>query len=381
MQMHNIHINQEKGKNMDLKRYLIFFSSFLMSLSVNATTIGNLDINGYFSFEYEEQLSGDDEGDDYGSFDLDLIDIVLKYQLNDNVRVAADFTWEHGAATEEHQGNVAVEYAFVEYHFNDALQISAGKHFTKFGIYNEIHTAKPAYTSVKEPLATNKNNKLGSLHRFYPRWQTGLGLSGHLPIHFSETIHTEYVFQVSNGENHEENPHEEDNNHHKAFNGRINTEFEDFSLIVGLSFYNDFMESGGDYLDEDDASYVSRKAEIKSSGLHLNWDISSGSQIEFEYVRGTEDLEGYDQIERDAYSIMFIHHFNNGVSSYTRYETLDPNSDIDDDEGTVKIIGLNYKITPLVQLKFEVDEFDTGKNNIEGEANWTEFKAAFVAGF
>ena len=50
--------------------------------------------------------------------------------------------------------------------------------FTGFGIYNEIHTAKPAFLTVKEPQATNKNNKFGSVLRFYPRWGAGLAVVG-----------------------------------------------------------------------------------------------------------------------------------------------------------------------------------------------------------
>src|SRR6185503_9424416 len=45
-----------------------------------------------------------------------------------------------------------------------------------FSLYNEIHTAKPLFLSVKEPVSTNKIEKMGSTIRFYPRWGAGLAV-------------------------------------------------------------------------------------------------------------------------------------------------------------------------------------------------------------
>ena len=115
----------------------------------------------------------------------------------DRFRVAADLTWEHGPATEEFRGNVAVEYAFAEYSVRDWLRLRAGKMFTPFSIYNEIHTAKPLFLSVKEPVSTNKIEKMGSTIRFYPRWGAGLTVLGNGQLAGKDW---DYVVQVSNGE-------------------------------------------------------------------------------------------------------------------------------------------------------------------------------------
>ena len=96
--------------------------TLLLPLSTYAAPIQNIDINGYFSFEYEQHVSGDERGDKYGSFDLDLFDLVLNIDLTDQLRVATDITWEHGAATEDGRGNAAVEYAFAEYRYNNLLK-------------------------------------------------------------------------------------------------------------------------------------------------------------------------------------------------------------------------------------------------------------------
>jgi hypothetical protein len=114
---------------------------------------------------------------------------------------------------------VAVEYAFVEYAFSDLLKIRVGKMFIPFGIYNEIHTAKPAFLSVKEPASTNKAERIvDDAFRFYPRWGSGIALHGDGLIGergFS------YDLFLSNGDQSETNPFEEDNNGAKAVTGRF----------------------------------------------------------------------------------------------------------------------------------------------------------------
>lgn len=142
-------------------------------------------------------LSSDGKGDPNGSFDADLFDLVLNFRPTDRLRVAADITWEHGVASEEHFGNAAIEYAFGEYAVSEALRFRAGKMFVHFGIYNEIHTAKPATLTVKEPQSTNKNHKFSSELRFYPRWLTGIAITGRRTI---GGVDVDYIAQLANGE-------------------------------------------------------------------------------------------------------------------------------------------------------------------------------------
>jgi hypothetical protein len=87
-------------------------------------------LNGYSSFEFEKRLTDQGRGDPNGSFDADLLDLVVNFKPDSRLRVAADLTWEHGAATEDGRGNVAVEYGLVEYAFHDWLRLRAGKMFT-----------------------------------------------------------------------------------------------------------------------------------------------------------------------------------------------------------------------------------------------------------
>ncbi len=175
---------------------------FMTATAVHSATLDNISFNGYLSFEYERHIDGDKTNGDG-----DAVGDANGSQATDKLRVATDLTWEHGSATEDGRGNVAMEYAFAEYTLGQHTKVRAGKMFTNFGIYNEIHTAKPATLSVKEPQSTNKNDKLGSAIRFYPRWLNGLAVIGHYQL---PTSSWDYVLQLSNGESEDVNPYEED---------------------------------------------------------------------------------------------------------------------------------------------------------------------------
>ena len=157
-----------------------------------------ININGYTNFEFEKQFQDQGFGDPNGSFDSDQLDLVFNIHATDRVRAAADFSWEHGTATEEGRGNQALEYGFVEYTVKDWLKVRAGKMLTPFGIYNEFHTAKPAFLSVKEAPALNKAERAvkGAI-RMYPRWGSGIALHGDVPVGGDNDL--TYDLLVANG--------------------------------------------------------------------------------------------------------------------------------------------------------------------------------------
>jgi hypothetical protein len=343
----------------------------LASSSILAASLDEIDVNGYFSFEYEETLDGNG-GDENGSFDLDLFDLVLNFNLSNQLRVATDITWEHGTATEDDRGNAAVEYAFAEYTINDLVKFRAGKMFTHFGIYNEIHTAKPATLTVKEPLSTNKNNKLGSEFRFYPRWNTGLALLGEGELAEKEI---DYILQISNGDDDELNPYEEDANTSKALNGRLRLQYND-DLNLGASFYHD---SQNHYDGNGD---VDGKTVISSAGGQLEYEAANGVGFELEGVAGrVKDFQDQN-IYRYAASAMIYRHVSNFFTPYYRFEYLDPNKNISNDEGLLHIIGVNLTVDKNMYIKLEVDKLESESANAKysGE-DFIEFKSSISIGF
>lgn len=337
-------------------------------------------LDGYSSVEFERQLDKVGRGDPNGSFDMDLLDLVLNWRGSEHLRVAADLTWEHGAASEEGRGNVAIEYAFAEYAFADWARLRAGKMFTPFGIYNEIHTAKPVYLTVKEPLATNKNDKFGSALRFYPRWGTGVALlgNGQLPIGAWD-----YVVAVTNGEQPRTNPFEEDDNKQKALQGRARLVLLD-QLELGASFYADELDEP---LDPEVGDPTGKRTRQLAYGAHAIWRSQLGPGVELEWVRGglrpSSAAVGPDRWAQGA-TAMAWWTFADRFTPYARAEWLDPDEDAKNDRALLFIGGVNLRVGGGLVLKAELDKVKAQSANDRfsgGRGDYVEVKAAAVVGF
>ncbi len=328
-------------------------------------------INGYGSVEFEKLLGDEGRGDKNGSFDSDGLDLVFNFLPTDRVRVGMDLTWEHGAATESGFGNVAVEYGFIEYYGNDWLKGRAGKMFTPFGLYNEIHTAKPLFLAVKEPSATDRTDRLGSPIRFFPRWASGLALVGQGQLSGREV---EYQVHLTNGDSLVTNPFEKDDNVAKAV--AVRARFHPTkALALGASFYNDdFVEPTPD--GEPGTTNASR----------LSWSVdgvweTKRAGVEVEYVHGRLAPSAAPSFWRLGFEATVWAKLGR-VRPYARYEYHDPSQDKEDDDAHVLLGGLNIRLDDTLFLKAELDRFDSGPGNsrLKG-VGYTELKASVAVGF
>lgn len=337
-------------------------------------------IDGYFSLEFERQLEKKGRGDPNGSIDADLFDLVLNWAANDHVRLAADLTWEHGPATEDGRGNVGVEYAWVEYAFADWARVRGGKMFTPFGIYNEIHTAKPTFLSVKEPFSTNKTDKFGTENRLYPRWTAGLALLGNGASGIGAW---DYTLAVGNGDNEAgtANPFEEDDNKQKAFMGRIRLEPLP-RLQLGASFYSDQLT---EYAGEEDTG---KRTALLAYGGQLTWSLEAPAiGLELEYVGGDRrpsSASGLPKVRSNGATAMAWWTLADRVTPYVRFEWLDPDTRQSRDQATLVLGGINYRAGGGLILKAEYDVYRAGSANArfsDGRNSFSEIKAAAVLGF
>ncbi len=345
----------------------------ILSVPAEAQIQERVRINGYSSFEYEYLLSEDGNSDPNGSFDADLIDIVLNVDISSRLRFATDITWEHGTATEEGLGNAAVEYAFPEYTIRNWLKIRAGKMFLPFGIYNEIHTAKPAFLAVKEPLSTNKPNKFGADERFYPRWATGISVLGNFSV---GTVNFEYNVQVSNGYQENTNPFEEDDNTQKAVATRLLVQPIP-GLKMGVSTYSDRITE----LDATTGDDTGERTKLSSLSTHAEYS-TGGFGLEFEYITGKTDPSDPSELQKNAFEGMLYYTIADRYTPYFRYEFLDPDKDIDDDTANMLSIGLNTLVDKNYFLKLQYNYVSSGDANARfAGVNFSEFQAAVVLGF
>ena len=351
-------------------KYLVI--ALFISIQTWAISLDKITINGYSSFEIEKQLSQKGAGDKNASFDADLLDLVFNFQATDNVRVSMDVTWEHGAATEENKGNVAIEYGFAEYAVNNKFKIRFGKFLTPFGYFNEIHTAKPSFLSVKEASSTNKTERLaGNGFRFFPRWGTGISLKGNLN---NTNFTSDYDILIANGEaqGYDINQHEEDHRNSKSITARYRFEATN-NLKLALSGYHD------PYPGKDIKS-------LTSYGILLQYDINKWT-ILFEAVQGKKiTTNPSNKIKQTGYFIQASYSFeHSGFTPYFRYEYVDPNNKISKNAGLVYILGINYEIDESLMLKIE-DHLHRGQSQTQDlnkypNNGYNEIKIALVVGF
>jgi len=329
-------------------------------------------INGYSSFEFEYQFDEVGKGDRNASFDADLFDIVLNVKPTDKLRIAADITWEHGTATEEAWGNAAIEYAFPEYTFKPWLKLRVGKMFVPFGIYNEIHTAKPSFLATKEPLSTNKNHKMGSDERFYPRWANGVSFVGKFKL---KDIKLDYNLQLSNGYQESTNPYEEDDNQEKAIAARLRMSPKRGTKL-GFSSYTDWLTEL-DSLGED----AGTRTLLYSYGFFLEHKIKNLG-IELEYVGGAIDPSDADPLQRYGTTAMLSYTIKEKFTPYFRHEWLDPNIDVGKDEAMISSIGINYQIDTGYFIKVQYNYVDGRQANDRFNGmKFSETQIALVAAF
>jgi hypothetical protein len=356
-------------------------------------------LNGYSSFEFEKQLSKTGEGDKNGSFDADLFDLVLNWRASEHLRVAADMTWEHGSAIEDGRGNVALEYGWVEYAVSDALRFRAGKMFTPFGIYNEIHTAKPATLTVKEPFSTNRTDKWGTALRLYPRWQVGVGFFGNGTAAIGDW---DYALTVSNGEQYKYdggfdvtgNPYEEDSNKEKAITARVRLATIG-NLELGLSGYYDTVV----VTDASTGDPFPGTLRQVAYGLSLKWTLPApaiGVELEFmgsdftptTALKNAVVAATYDPLDTattKGASAMVFWRATEALTPYVRFELLDLDDDREADRTSLLLAGVNYRVGDGLVLKVEGDYTMAQKNAKFGDGvdgmKFLEVKVAAVVGF
>lgn len=355
-----------------IKAVILFGFLALAGLESKAQFAKKFTLNGYSSFEYERLLSTDGNSDPNGSFDADLIDLVINVDVTSRLRFATDLTWEHGTASEDGLGNAAVEYAFPEYTIRNWLKFRVGKMFVPFGIYNEIHTAKPAFLAVKEPLSTNKPDKFGGDERFYPRWATGMALLGNFAVN---SVQFEYNVQLSNGFQENTNPFEEDDNEEKAIAARLLIQ-PIIGLKLGISTYNDKLTE----LDGT-GSDTGERTKLSSFSTHAEYSFKDLG-MEFEYITGKTDPSGAGDLTKNGFEGMIYYSLGKKFTPYIRYESLDPDKGIEDDKANMFSIGLNTEIETNYFLKLQYNNISSGLNNARfNGVDFSEFQAAVVLGF
>lgn len=327
----------------------------------------HLRIDLFASFEIEYQLEDEGLGDPNGSFDADQMDLVFNYQ-KEQFRIAIDIAVEHGVSTEDDRGNVVLSFGFAEYSHSRALKLRAGKYLTPFGLYNEYNSLKTAFLPVKLPLATNKPGSLTSAgFRFFPRRQVGLAVLGSLA---SKTGSFDYDVVLSNGDQEEGNPFEEDDNSQKALTLR-GVYHPSTGPNLGLSAYLDTLQT------------PEGSARLSSFGLSAAHSADRAllqAEVQIGDLDAPVDGDGVTQWA----GYLEIGFPIGNLTPYFEAQYLETESDVQE-TAEVFIAGINYRFKKYAVVKLEGAYTKGNAANREFEGipgrDYNEIRAAIVMGF
>ncbi|MFQ5500441.1 MAG: hypothetical protein ACE5FH_12300, partial [Candidatus Zixiibacteriota bacterium] len=200
---------------MKFKLLTLVAIAFVMLLGVASTSNagdGKFVFGGYFDVEYlYPQQSGK-----HSSFDMHHFNPIFLFQMQDNLLVSAELEFEHGGA------EIVVEYAQIDYLWNDYITLTGGKFLVPFGAYNRrLH---PTWI-VKTPGRPYSNNQVVPTG-----WsETGLMASGAVGFGVNGG-RVNYAAYVTNGlegdiggsmRSLRKGDHREKKNNNKAIGGRL----------------------------------------------------------------------------------------------------------------------------------------------------------------
>jgi len=342
-----------------------------------------LDLRAYINLEADLQTTKEGKANPNGGLDVDVVELLVMARRGP-LRGSIALDIEHGADTERGLGTINLGFGFLEYSFADALRLRAGKLLNPFGFYNEIHTVKSEYPSVKEASATLKPYRLSDNgFRYAPKWEAGVGVLGALDVGLGSL---DYVITAANGENvvagsgqpdaYDGNPYDGDNNLDKSVTGRIRySPVEDFS--VGASFYR----AGLTEVVAD----VAQNGTLMSFGGALAYTAHDWVVLAEVNQGRLDPTAGGGPVRQLGWVACLGHRFAERWLPFAQLERLVTRRAGVRDWGMAAIVGLNATLVEGLLIKLEYDHFWGSVTNERlgplPHRGYGEVKGALVAAF
>lgn len=337
---------------------------------------GGLSIGGYGEFLYQAKEGKLQDGTPgVGEKSIDALRLVLYtgYKFNQTIVFNSEIEFEHGGYSDEHpEGEVVVEFAYLDFLLNSAFNIRAGQMLVPMGFINEQHEP-PAFLGARRP-QVERSILPATWH------ENGIGVHGELPGHFN------YRFYLMNGLRGDKFTAEgirdgrqagkEANAQSLAWTGRLDWNPAP-GATLGLSFYtgNSNQTGQGEALRTTlvDAHGEWRWRGLQVRGLYAQTRIAEGGVAAFgssDPARevGTRQWGGYLEAGYDV-----LQGSRQALIPYVRYERLNTQAQviqgISPDQGNDQkalTVGLAYKPIPNAVAKMDYQKLEnaarTGQN-------------------
>src|SRR4051812_23383750 len=333
-------------------------------------------ISGYGEFNYNNYQS------DTRPAQADLRRFVfgLHHRFDDRLTFHSEVEFEHTVVSKDDQGEVELEQAWVNYKFNEAVNVKGGLFLIPLGILNETHEPPTYYGVERNEIET----------RIIPTTWRELGFG----VHGLVAQAVRYDVGITTGFN-SGKLDEHDTGIRSAHQEGSNADARDLSLYAALNYVAPGLLLGGGYFTGNTGQNGQANPMLKGVAARLNlWDLHArysiaGFDLQALYASGT--LGDADKINaailassatpfaapkafKGWYTQAAYHLYRRGdldLAPFVRYERYDITQQEDPANGLfqdpnnferVSTVGFNLKIHPQVVVKSDVQTYHTDKN-------------------
>lgn len=346
---------------------------------------GGLSMGGYGEFLYSNIESKVQDGSHApNARSLDALRMVLYtgYKFSDRIVFNSEVEFEHGGYSDEHQeGEVKVEFAYLDFLLNKAVNIRAGMVLMPVGFVNELHEP-PAFLGSRRPF-TETAILPSTWH------ENGVGIHGDLPANLSYQLYlVNGLSALGKGVEGEtegfsaagirggRQAGKKANAASLAWTGRLDWNFMPGALL-GASFYSGNSNQSGEG-KAITTTLWDVHAEYRAKGLQVRGIYSTisnsrdgvGALADGLQARkvGTKQFGGYLEAGYDV-----LRGGKQALIPFLRWERLNTQQEVVSgvvangaNDKTVLTLGLNYKPIPNVVVKADYQKIEnralTGRN-------------------
>lgn len=340
---------------------------------------GGVTIGGYGEAFY---LNSDEEGKDEADFLRNVL--YFGYRFNDRILFNSEIEIEHA-------DEIYLEFAYLDFLFNESFNVRAGMMLTPLGFVNEVHEPQFFFGNLRPPVETQI---IPSTTR-----ENGVGIYGRLG---GQVDYRLYVQNSFNGEG------ISDSNLRGLRQKGSNTKAEDLALTgrldwhpapgvtLGASFWSGDMGHSDTFDGQEidlPMNLFDVRAQYRYGGLHLRAlytkaDIDDTLAVsEEKAVAIGEEMEGwYVEAGYDVFTLWDNSPGTQSLYPWIRYSEIDTQASVAQEvidagysaspknDRTVTEIGLHYLPHPNVVIKGELRDWDSeDDSNADGTNNQSEF--------
>ena len=338
---------------------------------------GGLSIGGYGEFLYsnlESKVQDGSHAPNERSVDALRLVLYTGYKFNDRIVFNSELEFEHGGYSDEHRtGEARVEFAYLDFLLNKALNVRAGMMLIPVGFVNELHEP-PAFLGSRRPFAET---------RIIPSsWnENGVGIHGDLPGNLTYRLYLVNGLSAlgrgvegetegfsASGIRGGRQAGKEANAASLAWTGRLDWSFVP-GAMVGASFYSGNSNQSGEGMAIT-TTLVDLHAEYRANGFQARglFATITNSRSGVDALAlgsaprevGTKQFGGYLEAGYDL-----LRGGKQALIPFLRWERLNTQSEVVSgvvadgaNDQTVLTVGVNYKPIPNIAVKADYQKIE-----------------------